>query len=312
MLSLATYREIVKSPLWRPHLKTAQAFSIYLTSTDDMKFRVSGISEFEGDENTVTREIPYIHRWTDLYKKSVMAKFYQLEGHIKEYPPGVITLLTLTTYHAFDQFGRPSKTSKTTIPESFELLKKGWNGIRDSLNYRKLQYVWILEPHKTGYPHIHVCILGKVSHKDQQRIKNLWNKYGCGSVEHGAQFSEKTGNNSVKSIRNYLMKYMIKAWRDSEWTTAQLIFNSLVWNNEWRLWGSSKNLTTIMRNGKPIKTEIDWQLTELQTSKNADFKETWRKVISTDIWDIKKYGWQGKRSQIIPFVADNNQCIKSI
>jgi hypothetical protein len=312
MLSLVTYREIIKNPLWRPHITIVQAFSCYLTSKKDMKFRVSGISQFEGDEFTVTRELPYIHRWTDLYKKSVLAKFYQLEAYIKEHPADVITLLTLTTYHAYDQFGRPSKISTTTIPESFGLLKNGWNGIRDSLNYRKLQYVWILEPHKTGYPHIHVCILGKVIQKDQQKIINLWHKYGCGSLEHGAQFSEKKGNDSVKSIRNYLMKYMVKAWHDSEWTTAQLVFNSLVWHNNWRLWGSSKNLTIIMRNRKIKETNIDWQLTELLTGKNSEYMDIWRKEIPMNDWEPEDYGWQGKLSQIKPFVADYSQPTKPI
>lgn len=205
-----------------------------------------------------------------------------MEAYLKEHPCDTITLLTLTTYHAYDQYGRPSETSTTTIPESFELLKSGWKGIRDSLNYRKLQFVWILEPHKTGYPHIHVCILGAVTSKDQQRIKNLWNKYGCGSVEHGAQFSEKSGTDSVKSIRNYLMKYMVKAWRDSTWTTAQLVFNALVWDNDWRLWGSSKNLTVIMRKcefeeTEFEETEIEWQRTELQTSRYSPYMTTWKK-----------------------------------
>ena len=312
MLPPKTYKEIIKSPLWRPHIKTVQAFSCYLISKEDMKFRISGISEFEGDEYTVTRELPYVHRWTDLYKRAVLAKFHQLETYLKENPIDVITMLTLTTYHAYDKFGRPSKTSTTTIPESFALLKNGWNGIRDSLKYRNLQYVWILEPHKTGYPHIHVCILGKVTQKDQQKIINLWHKYGCGSLEHGAQFSEKKGDDSVKSIRNYLMKYMVKAWRDSKWTTAQLVFNSLVWDNNWRLWGSSKNLTIIMRNGKPEKTGIDWQLTELRTSKDVDYMAIWKKEIPIEEGDPEDYGWQGKHSQLKPFVADYSQPIKEI
>jgi hypothetical protein len=77
---------------------------------------------------------------------------------------------------------------------------------------------------------------------------------------------------------------MEKAWRDSIWTNAQLVFNSLVWDNDWRLWGSSKKLTLIMRKKKseeiyddPEKTQIEWQRTELQTSRFSPFMTTWKK-----------------------------------
>jgi hypothetical protein len=93
---------------------------------------------------------------------------------------------------------------------------------------------------------------------------------------------------------------------------AACFFNSLVWDNNWRLWGSSKNLTTIMRKGKPEKSGIDWELTELQTSVYSDYWEIWRKVFSNDEWDRKKYGWMGKRSQIKPLVADCSLCEKEI
>jgi len=80
------------------------------------------------------------------------------------------------------------------------------------------------------------------------------------------------------------MKYMVKAWRDSTWTTPQLVFNALVWDNDWRLWGSSKNLTVIMRKKEPEKEfddpeeiEIEWQRTELQTSRFSPYMTTWKK-----------------------------------
>ena len=73
------------------------------------------------------------------------------------------------------------------------------------------------------------------------------------------------------------MKYMVKAWRDSTWTTTQLVFNALVWDNDWRLWGSSKNLTEIMRKSDTNENEIEWQLTELQTSRFSPYMTTWKK-----------------------------------
>lgn len=271
--------------------------------------RVSGVAEYEGDENTVTRELPYIHRWTPVYKKMVLAKFYILEAWLKEHPQKVITMLTLTTAHGYNRFGQKSKTNDITIPDCFDLLKNGWSKLRKNIVNRGFDYVWILEPHRTGYPHIHVCIFGAVTEKDQNQIKKLWCGYGCGSIEQGAQFSEKAGADSIKSIRNYLMKYMIKAWSDSDWTTAQLVFNALVWANKWRLWGSSKKITKVM-SSQPRKSIVDWQLAEIKTSKYADYMDTWRKPLPIEEYDFHKYDWRGKRSQIKPLIADCSQPIK--
>lgn len=275
--------EIAANPAWAPYQKQVREFQRYFANTEEMNFRVSGLSFFEGDYYTVTREIPYVHRWTALYKSSVIARFYQLEQWLKENPCDVITMLTLTTYHGYNKFGEPSEISHATIEDGFNLLKhgadgkSGWDTLRKTIRMKGYQYVWVMEPHKTGYPHIHVVIFGKVSEKDQERIKRLWHKYGCGSYEHGAQFSEKKGSDSIKSIRNYLMKYMIKAWRDSTWTTAQLVFNALVWDNHWRLWGASGSISDVMQKGAPTKTGINWQKTELIKNKYDDTVIVWHK-----------------------------------
>lgn len=279
MISLTTYREIVNNPIWKDHLRTVQDFHYYLSSTDDMTFRVSGVYDWLGAPLTVTHEIPYIHRWTPVYKASVLARFYQLEDHFKEHHTDTITMLTLTTYHAVYQSGKPSKNSTATIEEAFNVLKTAW--LKLSADIRKgigIPYIWIMEPHKTGYPHIHVILFGKLRQGQQEKIKRLWSlKYGAGSYKHGAEFTEKTAEESIKSIRNYLMKYMVKAWKDGKWTTAQLVFNALVWKNGWRLWGSTRDITEIMKRHAPEKTEIDWQLTEMKSGRYADHCAIWRK-----------------------------------
>ena len=287
MLSSILRREISKNPLWAPHLKAVQAFKIYLETTADMDFRITGLSEYEGDLNVVTRTIPYIHRWNELYKKKVLGKFYALEDYAKINPFDALTMLTLTTHHAYYESGRRSAHSNATIPQSFKLLKQGWHKLSDAIRKRGYSYVWILEPHRTGYPHIHVAIIGRVDEKDQKRIKTLWTRYGGGSFEHGAHFSEKSGEDSILSIRNYLMKYMIKSWADSKWTTAQLVFNALVWDNNWRMWGASKKLSKIMKSYDPEKTDIEWQKTEIKTSCYSDHSVTWKKE-DTDIKPLEQ------------------------
>lgn len=268
------YRDITRNPAWAPHLATVQQFRHYLRATQDMNFRITGTSDWEGHDLTVTREIPYIHRWTPIYKSSVLARFYLLESHAREQHIGALTMLTLTTYHGYFESGNPSQNSTATIPEAFQALKAGWDKLRQSI--RRRSYVWILEPHRSGYPHIHVALLEPVTEKDQARIKALWHKYGCGDQEHGAQFSTPKGG-TVGSIRNYLMKYMVKAWGDSTWTTAQLVFNALAWEHSWRLWGSSADITAVMKRPPKEPENVEWQTTEIRTSRFADHQVTWRK-----------------------------------
>jgi hypothetical protein len=278
MLSTFTYREIVNNEVWAPHLDEVRRFSAYLENTEGMTFRVSGTFEDDGEDCIVTRELPYIHRWTPIYKKMVIAKFYKLEDYARSLGVTSLTMLTLTTFHAVDQFGRRVDTNDVTIPESFALLKQGWDKLRNAINKRGFQYVWIMEPHRSGYPHLHVAIFGDVPLNDQIRIKHLWEKYGCGSYEHGAKFTAPKGGN-VKSLRNYLIKYMVKGLRDAKvkWTTAQLVFNALVKEYGWRLWGSTRDLTIAMKKDGPITSGVTWLLTETKKSWCSGFRETWRK-----------------------------------
>ena len=48
-----------------------------------------------------------------------------------------------------------------------------------------------------------------------------------------------------------------------DWTKGQLVFNAIARENKYRLWGSSRNLTTIMK--RPLKEfeEIEWYIIEL-------------------------------------------------
>jgi hypothetical protein len=63
----------------------------------------------------IKKRIEYIHRWTGIYRISVLAKFYQLENWLKE-NPAAVTMLTHATY----QHGQYSATVKgdiVTIPQ---------------------------------------------------------------------------------------------------------------------------------------------------------------------------------------------------
>ena len=139
-------------------------FLTYISRTAACSFKIYGDGCDVDGPFDIEKNIEYIHRWTDIYRRSVLAKFYQMENWFKENSASV-TMLTLTTY----QDGHYSTTMKgdiVTIPQAFDILKTSWKRLRMALRqYLPSKYVWIMEPHKTGYPHLHVIIFGDVNEK---------------------------------------------------------------------------------------------------------------------------------------------------
>ncbi len=86
----------------------------------------------------------------------------------------------------------------------------------------------------------------------------------AGSFDRGIEVTSKRSDESIHSIRNYLMKYMTKQFRtgDEPWTKGELLFNAMVWATGTSMWGASTELTEVMR--KPMKeSEVIWDTVEL-------------------------------------------------
>lgn len=232
------------------------------------RFRLTGTDK--NGEVVVT--LPFVHRWTPIYRLSILAKFYALDEWMRD-KPGMVTMFTLTTYQgSHSQLNDGSYSRKVTgkdleILDCFKLLKisrtKFLNVLRN--RYPETNYVWVLEPHKTGYPHCHLVVFQEFSDKEQEEIKRLWTeKYHAGSYEHGIEVSSKRSDESIRSIRNYLMKYMTKQFGsgDKPWTEGELLFNAMVWATGTRMWGASKEFTEVMRkSGK--NSDVIWDTVEL-------------------------------------------------
>lgn len=279
MLAPSVFKEIRENPTLRPHLKVVVQFLAYLRHTENVKFRVHG-EYFEEEGQFMadsTLNFPYMHRWKDEYRKGVLAKFYQLEDWFKE-NPSPITMLTLTTFHDTNKWGGKAHSSEgagITIPESFDLLKHSWDFLRDALRYYlpHVPFVWIMEPHKSGYPHLHVVLFADVDERTQNAIRALWSKkYKAGSFEHGVDFVVSKPEGGIKSIRNYLMKYIVKGFTKTGskfgevegWSAGELVFNALVWKNKWRLFGASRDLCKVMAyHKKPDEKKVKFYATEI-------------------------------------------------
>lgn len=253
------------------HSKVTEAFRNYLILTKDYQFRLTGTNK----DGEVSAIIPFIHRWTNIYQKSILAKFYILDEWMRD-NPGIVTMFTLTTYqdshsrYNDGSYSRKATGKDLTILDCFDLLKvsrtKFLNVLRN--RYPGINYVWVLEPHETGYPHCHLVVFQEFTDNEQQEIKRLWSeKYHAGSYDRGIEVTSKRSDESIQSIRNYLMKYMTKQFGtgNEPWTDGELLFNAMVWVTGTRMWGASKELTEVMR--RPVKeSDIIWDTVELLMS----------------------------------------------
>ena len=261
------------------YLPDVLKFRDYLTDTSLCHFR---ITETRGSE-TVVSDVEYIHRWTDTYRRAWIAKLYQLEEwHNRERLP--VTLLTLTTYQ--DGWYSHQKGRNLTIPESFDALKTGWDKLTKILRkeLRTIEYFWVMEPHESGYPHMHVMLFAEIEPELQEKISSLWESYGAGSRAYGVDFEIRPKTDGIQSLRNYLLKYLAKGLQgtDSKFGDDPLlpghwVFHSQVWKYKYRIVGSSRLLSRVMAYDAP-ESGLEWVRTELIDS-NGDIHEVGQKVV---------------------------------
>lgn len=278
-LGAGAVRDIKKDSDLAVYLPDVLDFRDYLTKTSLCHFRITGTRESE----TVVSDVEYIHRWTDTYRRAWIAKLYQLEEwHRREGLP--VTLLTLTTYQ--NGWYSHQKGRNLTIPESFEALKTGWvklaKILRKELN--KIDYFWVMEPHESGYPHMHVVLFAEIEPGLQDKISSLWESYGAGSRAHGVDFEIRPKNKSIESLRNYLLKYLAKGllgtnskFGDEPLLPGHWVFHSQVWKYKYRIVGSSLALSRVMAYDAP-ESALEWLRTDLIDS-NGDIHEVKRKVV---------------------------------
>ena len=233
------------------------------------------------------------HRWTTAYRKKLLAKLYLLDEYIKD-NPSPVTLMTLTTYHDL-KYRQTDDSPRLSIPAAFEVLKTSWKKL--SMIIRKkmpnTEYIWIVEPQKSGYPHLHVVLFADVSIGMQDGIKKQWAKYGAGDYEHGADFEIRQPEDTIKSLRNYLMKYIAKGFvstdsrfGDHKWTPAELVFNALVWDGNYRTFQPSRGLQKYLGWTPGHDDAIYWHTNRLEYETEGEKEQA-----SVTIWERSLVGW---------------------
>jgi len=278
-------RQISKDTTLRPYLNTVKEFVFFLNQMDKACFIISGFDQSKN--KAVEKTGLFVTRWTQIYRKRTLARLYMLDGWWEENKTPV-TMMTLTTYQG-GEYSRSVKGKIVTIDESFRLLKDGWDKLSKILRkyVPDLTYIWIVEPHASGYPHLHIVIFNDIPEDIQEKIRHLWaEKYQTGSKEHGVEFTTKSTEKDIRSLRCYLMKYIAKGfvstgsrYIDVTWTKEELVYNAVVWKNGYRTFQPSNNLQYVMGMDKEKKNPAVWWHTAEAETEHYATKERQRTVM---------------------------------
>ena len=242
------------------------------------------------------------HRWQNENTKKMLAKFKDLSE--SRFGNMWTTMLTLTTYQDKnnDKPETPENWDKNRGASWFEAMER----LKDSLDKilkvlrevarreidTTLHYVWVVEAHKSGYPHIHIAIFGDVSewlndYTNELRIKEiLEEEHDLGKTGVATEFDTKppSGDGTINELSNYLMKYFSKNFgeikskyedeslEDKEWGT--IVYNACMWLSGYRTWGTSKEVGNVMKTEKSESDKeynhMGGRTTNLESTKFGD------------------------------------------
>lgn len=121
-------------------------------------------------------------------------------------------------------------------------------------------------------------------------------KYKTGSSENGVDFGFEKSDKKIGSIRNYLSKYLCKAYfqtvgkypntdKRNDMTSGRYVFYALVWKYHWRLIQKLNHLSSVMAYRKKIDDSIESYTVEHSRlvagthsqSEHREFTTIWQK-----------------------------------
>lgn len=268
--------EVKKDERLREYYSDCLKFVDYLKKCDKISIKYNYLDE---NFQYKTKIGDYYNRYTPKYRRKIYAKFKALERWTKENFRGWITLLTLTTY----QKGFSISDCLERLQENKKILSYTLRNARKKIDF--FEYLWVIEPHQSGYPHAHFILLTSIPLDEdfETQLREVWSKkLEVGDWEHGLKLGsdEREDNKSSKQIEflaQYLFKYVGKSINIM--TPAYLVYHSQIWKRycpaaehkgqayqctvevlpdgshkvispgkgSYRLWGCTKKLSEIMK-----------------------------------------------------------------
>ena len=179
---------------------------------------------------------------------------------------------------------------KQSICTSIKLLHENWNRLRALLKKRlgkNNMFITVLEPHKDGYPHMHILLFTNKFVITQEELSNWCREHNLGYVV----FIKRYWKNFRKKPIFYLIKYLGKQYKKDAWKVSDFIFYACMFYIDGKTYTFSRNF------GFPRKRKSIWMMVFI-----GSYDEL-RKVICANVkigvyvfdyfleyfeWDLKK------------------------
>lgn len=273
----------------KDYTKIKKEYFDYLNSTIGSKIYCHQLHKYTYEQRLKIFE--YKHRWTVSYKKSVLAKLYKLEDWYRKNPCKT-TFFTFTTH----------QNDFNSYEEQYIFLKKNYRKIRKlMINYLgTFNYVWVIEPHKSGFMHLHMLVFDTFTHEQKLKIIDKWSyKYGAGNEF--AQDISESKELRIDYLRTYIFKYISKMYDynlglnfEDVKNDPYFIMSAVAWNMSRdpsypsiRFWGSSRYLTSIMKMDR--KESDEWITLSIESETGLWYeidKEELRNCLNENFIDI--------------------------
>lgn len=231
--------------------KTVSRWRSYIERTRETSLRFDQV----GGEATVYQEST--HRWSPDYQEEQYAKLKDMERGIDSFYDDIWTgMVTLTA----------SSDGIAPVDHLHELLdgrEKALAALRRSLDDRTWDYWWVLEPHESGYLHMHLAVVveGVVTEAQFQPAveAHLRHCEPAGREAHADAVDVRAGR-EIGNVAAYLNAYLGDYQSDPlEAPEHEQMANALLWATQRRQTGASKRLRQFMQAEDP-ETEEDWEL----------------------------------------------------
>jgi len=178
--------------------------------------RVLVFRSVENDKQVMV--LDWMHRWKKGYIRNVRKRFKVIADLCESYN---FIHIVLTV----GRFG--------DIGYHMRLLKRGWKLLHDLLikRYGKFAYIAVLEPHRDGYPHLHILIFCDFYLIKQEELSNYVESKGIGRICFIKRYwSNRYGRKPIY----YLTKYLGKYYDRSNWSDGFMVFSSYLWKTRTR------------------------------------------------------------------------------
>jgi hypothetical protein len=223
------------------------------------------------NENKKVMILEWIHRWKRSYMKKVKKRFSDALEWYLDYS---FVHLVITVPRMGD------------IAYYMRLLKKAWKNLHDFLVKKRgrFEFVTVLEPHKDGFPHLHILLFCNWFLINQKELSDYLKSKGVGEVVYIKRY---WANRYGKKPIFYLMKYLSKYWRKEDWSEGFLIFSAFLWRSRTRTFSSSRGFFGVLDRGKNIKIWTLWFV--------SDYDEVYRVLNEGNISenDVYDFVWDG-------------------